>query len=145
VVLSKQGFDNNRIKRTTVKQQQNNEKYFFLLSLKLNNMKVKFIIAATLFLTMVYAGYSVYESTTLTEAEKFMKANVEALTLDEPGGGEGEGPGFFTCYNGGPGAIECSIAAGIDIAGYGVTTGCSIKCKDGYYACCGIHCRCYPD
>lgn len=31
VVLSKQGFSNNRIKRTTIKQQQNNEKYFFLL------------------------------------------------------------------------------------------------------------------
>ncbi|WP_455508624.1 hypothetical protein [Butyricimonas paravirosa] len=49
-------------------------------------MKVKFIIAAMLFLAIAYAGYSVYESATLTGAEKFMRANVEALTLNEPGG-----------------------------------------------------------
>lgn len=105
-------------------------------------MKVKFIIAATLFLAMVYAGYSVYESTTLTEAEKFMKANVEALTLDEPGGGGGGGNDCPYCYNGGPGATSCSIDAGIEIAGWGVSGACSVSCKGEYYACCGIRCTC---
>lgn len=108
-------------------------------------MKVKFIIAATLFLAMVYAGYSVYESTTLTEAEKFMKANVEALTLDEPGGGGGSDPGVIKCYNGGRGARACSIAGGIEVVKGGFSAECSVECDPGYYACCGIHCRCYPN
>jgi len=50
-------------------------------------MKTRLIIVTTLFFAMVYAGYSVYESAILTKAEKFMKANVEALTSDESGEG----------------------------------------------------------
>lgn len=46
-------------------------------------MKVKFIIAVTLLLAMVNAGYSVYGSIMLTEAEGFTRTNVEALALDE--------------------------------------------------------------
>lgn len=107
--------------------------------------KIKFFVASFLFCAMSYAGYSVYESATLTEAERLMIANVEALTLNEPGGGGGSEPGLIKCYNGGRGASACEIAAGIEIVGYGVSTGCSVECKDGYYACCGIHCRCYPD
>ena len=106
-------------------------------------MKVKFIITVTLFLAVVYAGYSVYESTTLTEAEKFMKANVEALTLNEPGGGSD--PGLITCYNGGRGASQCSIDGGIEIVGSGVSVACSVTCREGYYACCGIRCTCYKE
>lgn len=108
-------------------------------------MKIKMIMATTLFLTMVYAGYSVYESTTLTEAEMFIKANVEALTSGEPGGGGGSSPGLIKCYNGGPGASQCSIDGGIDIVGSGVSVACSVTCKAGYYACCGIRCTCYKE
>ena len=106
-------------------------------------MKVKFIIAATLFWAMGYAGYSVYKSMTLTKAEMFVKANVEALTTPEPGGGST--PGLITCYNGGPGASSCSIDGGIEIVGSGVSVACSVSCRDGYYACCGIRCSCYKE
>lgn len=49
-------------------------------------MKVKFIITVTLFLTMVNVDFSVYGNITLAKVEKFMRANVEVLTLGKPEG-----------------------------------------------------------
>lgn len=46
-------------------------------------MKTKFIITVVSLLIMVCDGYSVYGST-LAKTKKFMRANVEVLTLDEP-------------------------------------------------------------
>lgn len=47
------------------------------------------------------------------------------------------------CYNGGEGASQCSIEAGINIpGGYGISAKCDVTCRDGYYACCGIRCTC---
>lgn len=45
------------------------------------------------------------------------------------------------CYNGGVGAASCSIDAGITIGG-GVSAACSVSCREGYYACCSLRCRC---
>lgn len=48
------------------------------------------------------------------------------------------------CYSGGPGTSTCEIPAGIDINGE-TTVGCSVTCSDGYYACCGLTCKCMPE
>ena len=45
--------------------------------------KVKFLVASLLFCAMSYAGYMGYERVTMSEAERFMQANVEALTSGE--------------------------------------------------------------
>lgn len=45
--------------------------------------KVKFLVASLLFCAMSYAGYMGYERMTMSEAERFMLANVEALTDGE--------------------------------------------------------------
>lgn len=51
--------------------------------------KVKFLVASLLFCAMSYVGYTTYEKMSMTEAEKLMLANVEALTSGESGGGTG--------------------------------------------------------
>lgn len=48
------------------------------------------------------------------------------------------------CYNGGSGSQSCEIPAGIKLPG-GVTTGCSVSCFEGFYACCGLNCVCLPE
>lgn len=58
--------------------------------------------------------------------------NVVSLTNAESSG----------CYSGGYGASSCSINAGTDIVGFGVSAGCSVSCISGYYACCNINCAC---
>jgi len=50
--------------------------------------KIKFLVASFLFCAMSYAGYMGYERVTMSEAERFMEANVEALTSGENGGGK---------------------------------------------------------
>ena len=49
------------------------------------------------------------------------------------------------CYNGGQGAIQCEIEGGITILEIGVSATCSVTCRDGYYACCGIKCTCVKE
>lgn len=56
--------------------------------------KVKFLIASVLFCAMGYTGYTAHEKMITSEAEKFLKANIEALTLGEGGGGDSY-PGYF--------------------------------------------------
>lgn len=48
------------------------------------------------------------------------------------------------CWNGGVGSRKCSIEAGTEILGYGLSAGCSVECDPGYYACCGFRCVCNP-
>ena len=45
--------------------------------------KVKILIVSVLFCAMGYAGYTTYEKMTMSEAEKFMKVNIEALTSNQ--------------------------------------------------------------
>ena len=47
--------------------------------------KIKFLVASLLFCAMSYVGYMGYERMTMSEAERFMQANVEALTRGEAG------------------------------------------------------------
>ncbi len=55
------------------------------------------------------------------------------------------GTTLLYCYNGGCNTGQCSIDAGITIAGYGLTAAGSVgSCEDGSFACCTIRCKCYP-
>lgn len=49
---------------------------------------------------------------------------------------------YKDCHNGGYGAKECSIAAGVKLAGGGISDECSVSCVPGTYACCGLKCKC---
>lgn len=60
------------------------------------------------------------------------KANLEALSKDEAP----------YCHSGGPGAKDCSITAGTNIAGIGISGGCSVSCGGNTYACCSLRCTC---
>jgi hypothetical protein len=62
-------------------------------------------------------------------------ANVEALAQES----SGDSP---YCHSGGIGSTSCSISAGVNILGNGTTTGCSVACSGGYYACCSLRCTC---
>ena len=57
--------------------------------------KIKILVASVLCCAMGYTGYTAYEKMTMSEAEKFMIANVEALTKSES---DAEG-GKALCYN----------------------------------------------
>lgn len=57
--------------------------------------KVKILVASVLFCAMGYTGYTAHEKMTMSEAEKFMQANVEALTRSESESGRGKA----LCYN----------------------------------------------
>ena len=88
MTLSKQGFESSRIERTTQKVCNNNEKKSLLVIKTRKNMKkVKILVASVLFCAMGYVGYTAHKGMTMSEVEEFMKANIEALTLNEPGGG----------------------------------------------------------
>jgi len=50
--------------------------------------KVKILVASVLFCAMGYVGYSAYEKMKMPKIEEFVKANIEALTSYESGGGE---------------------------------------------------------
>lgn len=48
------------------------------------------------------------------------------------------------CFAGGPGAQQCSIAAGVHIGDDIVKEDCKAECKPYEFACCGLHCSCIP-
>ncbi len=65
--------------------------------------RIKMLAAAAIFCTAGFAGYAAYDRATMTDEEKFMLANLEALTSGEPSGGIN----LNFCYSGGDGnAIE---------------------------------------
>ena len=49
--------------------------------------KVKILVASVLFCAMGYVGYTAHEKMTMSSTERFMLANVEALTSVESGSG----------------------------------------------------------
>lgn len=61
-------------------------------------------------------------------------SNVTSLASNESGADE--------CYNGGRGAISCTISPGTVLNDGSVSTGCSVTCGGNYYACCGRQCTC---
>lgn len=83
----------------------------------------------------IYAGYNTYENYTKINESDLLLANIETFANSD----EAWNP---YCHSGGSGSNSCSIDGGITIAGYGVSTACSVSCNSGYYACCGIRCTC---
>ena len=78
---------------------------------------------------LITAGYGVSKSVNgNADLSLLALSNVEALANDEA---------TPFCYSGGPGAYSCSIDAGVRIAG-----GCSVGCREEYYACCSLRCTC---
>lgn len=65
--------------------------------------KVKVLVASVLFCAMGYTGYTAHEKMTMSEATKFMNANIEALTSNEPGGGGYEYPDGY------PYTVKCGV------------------------------------
>ena len=70
------------------KTNEDNEKktLFVMKKLKVIN-KVKILVASVLFCAMGYVGYTAHEKMTMSSTERFMLANVEALTSVESGSG----------------------------------------------------------
>lgn len=82
---------------------------------------------------MTGLGSSVFS---MTDSQKsFLQRNASALSSIYSG----------PCISGGLGTEECSIGAGIEILGYGTSFQCSVKCRDGFYACCGLGCHCIDE
>ena len=71
---------------------------FILIKIEIMK-KIKFLVASFLFCAMSYVGYMGYERMTMSEAERFMLANVEALTSEEGGNGSGYCVMHFPCYD----------------------------------------------
>ena len=90
--------------------------------------KIYALIAAV----VVLAAASVAVIICPDRSDSLFYANIEALAQVENG----------YCYNGGVGASQCEIEAGINIAGFGVSGTCSVTCESGDYACCGVRCIC---
>lgn len=87
------------------------------------------------FVSLVVIGdASTYFEISHDEESSITLERVEALAHDESGDPD--------CYNGGRGASQCSIDAGIDLGAAGVSANCSVTCDAGYYACCHFRCTC---
>lgn len=100
----------------------------------MNNEK-NIICTVTLF--SVAIGY--LKNSAKQEPNAILLADVEALSA-----GDASSSGSFNpvCINGGVGSTQCSIDGGISVAGYGVSSACSVSCGAGYYSCCGLRCTC---
>ena len=101
-------------------------------------MKKKFFVplmGALVLGVTTYAGYRTYDAYAGVDESDLLLANIETLAdVDEAWNPY--------CLHGGTGSTSCSIEAGVSILEFGVSEGCSVSCKDGYYACCGIRCTC---
>ncbi len=120
---------------------------------------IKFLLIVVLFGTISFGSTLIAKDFSSTK-EKLLKANVEALADDMPCLCDNDCPTGWTCiegfcfpgspkpycYAGGPGSVQCSVEAGADIAGYGISAGCSVTCYNGatHYACCSLRCVCVP-
>lgn len=69
--------------------------------------KIKMMLVALFVCALGYGSYSAYDYATMTDAERFLLANIEALTQYEPGGGD-----LDTNYVRNP--SKCSIYIGIN-------------------------------
>lgn len=98
-------------------------------------MKKRIIIAVGAVLLAASAAVAISTGRTGTAEQMLFEANVEVLMRDES-------ESVVGCISGGPGSTECSIGAGIEIVGVGVTFECSVACSGNYYACCGLGCYC---
>lgn len=99
-------------------------------------MKKVFILIMSLVMIILVSAVIVSGIAGNNNNATLWKANLEALS-------EIESP---YCHNGGPGATQCSISAGTNIVGVGVSAGCSVTCGGNTYACCSLRyiCVSYP-
>lgn len=65
----------------------NEKKILFVIKILKVMKKVKILVASVLFCAMGYVGYTAHEKMTMSSTERFMLANVEALTSVESGSG----------------------------------------------------------
>lgn len=94
---------------------------------------MKRVISVIFVISVILAFYAFNENKN-NGIDSAIFANAEALSSVEfPSN---------VCYNGGPGASSCSIEAGINVFGFGTSIKCEVKCRDGFYACCGLRCTC---
>lgn len=107
-------------------------------------LKIAFAVVA--FAAVGLSSYKSYGSYTaandMSEEDLLLVEDVLALSDPKP---KRKVVSDRSCYNGGPGSTSCSIEAGIQIAGYGVSGGGSVSCESGMYACCGLSCTCKPN
>ena len=70
------------------KTNEDNEKKTLFVMKKLKVIKkVKILVASVLFCAMGYVGYTTYKQMSMSDVERFMQANVEALTRGEGSSG----------------------------------------------------------
>lgn len=71
--------------------------------------KIKLFLCVALFGAMSYGAFTAYQSMTMSEEERFLLANIEALTNGEPGGGGGGSCGSYG-WTGDSYAIVCNVS-----------------------------------
>lgn len=49
------------------------------------------------------------------------------------------------CHSGGEGSSSCSIDGSFHLTIGGFGGSCSVECREGYYACCGMSCKCVKE
>lgn len=93
-----------------------------------------------LLIVLIMLNLGVWMATSCTSIENKAEKEVAEYAAEEAAS---EKDGKMFCKYGGPGASACEIPAGIDINGE-TSFSCSVTCIEGYYACCGIGCKCLP-
>lgn len=121
-------------------------------------MVKQFQIVAFAVIVIAVTAFNVYTALDSNHSYDLSMTTIDAMS-ESSGGNSGEGDiegeggdiggesgssgGLLSyCHNGGRGSVSCSIDAGVEIKGVGVSAGCSVSCKDGYYACCSLRCKC---
>lgn len=89
-----------------------------------------------------YNAYGSYTAANMSEEDLLLAEDVLALSDAKP---KRKVTSDSSCITGGPGSTSCSIEAGIEILGCGVSVGGSVSCSSGKYACCGLGCNCKPE
>lgn len=106
---------------------------------KLELMKNWLIVIVILAMANIAVAAGAFKNDSHSDNNALMLMDVESLSDDE-----------HECLSGGPGSTSCSIGAGGGVRSTsandaGVDYNCSVSCKEGYYACCGIRCICIKE
>lgn len=104
-------------------------------------MKNWLIVVAVLATANIAVAGGAFRQVGLSKNSNMMLEAVESLSNDE-----------HECFSGGPGSSSCSIGGGVGVRSIsknkkdvGIDYNCSVSCKEGYYACCGIRCTCVKE
>ncbi len=80
-----------------------------------NMKKMKMTIATAIFCSTALAGYTAYEQATMTDVERMIQANIEALTEDDESNNDGSGKFFYEHLSGSP--KSCTLYKYMDAEG----------------------------